>query len=345
MTTQMRLGQQLTFIGIVQIATGTSSGGSTSSTDSVFVFATPDIKIGSTYSADSVSPHGSYYTDLGTTSLRWKNLYLGGSGAGVATINANAGLILREASDYIITTNNSDSNNSPIEIGTASADVSKDRLLHLNTRNAYATGSNAQVASMASYGVIFSNNTNCAGIGGDSITFADTIINSVHLGTSKGRTSSNSYEVTAGGQLAVRGVADDGTSQYDNSDWITSQDLLRTSDALSTAITTLPWTATASGGDVVQVKAFIMGTDISDATLVYSGEIMGVYSISGTSSSLTVTEIGTPILNAVSSFVGTQPDCEMNADGDNVYVQVQGVATNTIQWLCSYSYHRLINVY
>lgn len=328
--------------GIVQISTGTSSGG-TSSTNSIFTFDTPDIKIGATYSADSLSPRSGYYTDLGSTSLRWKDLYLGGQASGAATINVNQGLVLREATDYIITTNNISSNNSPIEIGTTSADVDKNRLLHLNSRNVYGTGSNSQVVSMASHGVIFSNNINCAAIGSDSSEFGNTVENVVQLGVTQNRVNEVSNQVIAGGELAIRGVQDDGTTQYNKSDWITSQDLLRTTNALSTAITTIPWSSTASGGDVIQVKAHIIGTDIADASLVYSSEIMGVYSISGTASGLIVTEIGTPILNAVSTF--TDVDCEMSADNDNVYVQVQGVASNTIQWLCSYSYHRLINVY
>lgn len=331
--------------GIIQIATGTSSGASGTATPAVFVFNTPNIEIGSTYSADAVTPRSGYYTDLGDATLRWKDLYLGGSTNGNGTINANAGLLLREATDYIITTNAVDSNNSPIEIGDSSSNISKDRNMWLNTRGAYATGSNTYITTVSAYGVTVSNNNYCVAVGGTDYEFDNGVDNVVHLGSSKNRSNSTSNEVIVGDQLSVRGVEDDGTTQYNKSEWITSQELLRTSTGNTTTIVNLPWTATASGGDVIQVKAYIIGTDIQDATTVYSAEIMGAYSISGTASSLTVTEIGVPVLNAQSSWTGTQPDCEMAADGNGVYVQVTGIASNTIQWLCSYSYHRLINVY
>lgn len=325
--------------GVVQIATGTSSG-STASGD-IWSFDTPDIVIGSTYSADSVSPYSGYYTDLGTSALRWKNIYLGGSGTGYATINTNAGLNLTDATDGIISTNGAITGNHPIELNVDSSNSNKDRVLWLNTRRGSATGSTNYLSALNCDTVVFSNNSKCFAVAGTTITFDDSVSNVVHLGVSKGKTNYNSEEIIVGGQLAVRGVTDDGTTQYNKSDWTTSQSLLRTSDALTTSIVTIPWSSTASGGDVIQVKAYIMGTDIADATKVYSSEIMGCYSID---SSLALTEVGTPILDAISSYVGTQPDCEISSDGDGVYVQVTGVGTDTIQWLCSYSYHRLINV-
>jgi hypothetical protein len=144
-----------------------------------------------------------------------------------------------------------------------------------------------------------------------------------------------------GGSHAVKGMADDGSTQYNQSEWITTQSLLRTSNATTTDLITIPWTSTASGGDVLQVKAYIIGTDIADATKVYSAEMMGCYSIDG---SLTITEIGTPILNAISSWPSGQPDVEMFADSNGFYLKATGLGATTIQWLCSYSYHKLINV-
>lgn len=330
--------------GIIQIATGTSSG-STASSEAVFVFNSPNIEIASTYSVDAVTPRSGYFTDLGDSTLRWKNLYLGGAANGLSTINVNGGLYITEATDSILVTNNIASNNAPIEIGLTSSNVTKDRPLYLNGRANTSSGSTNYITSLSTNTVSFTNNSYVVAMGGSSITFDDGVSNTIHLGVAKGKTNYNSEEVIAGGQLAVRGVEDDGTTQYSRSDWTISQALLRTSNANTTTIVSLPWTATASGGDVVQVKAYIIGTDISDASLVYSAEIMGAYSITGTASSLTVTEIGVPVLNAQSSWSGDQPDCEMAADANGVYVQVTGLGSNTIQWLCSYSYHKLINVY
>lgn len=330
--------------GIIQIATGTSSG-STASSSGVFVYNAPNIEIGSTYSADAFTPRSGYYTDMGSSSLRWKNLYLGGASNGLTTINVNGGLYITEATDSILVTNNIASNNAPIEIGLTSSNVNKDRPLYLNGRANTSSGSTNYITTLSTNTVSFSNCSYVVAMAGSSITFDDSVTNVVHLGVAKGKTNYNSEEVIAGGQLAVRGVEDDGSTQYNRSDWTTTQALLRTSNANTTTIATIPWTATASGGDVVQVKGYLIGTDIADASLVYSAEIMGCYSITGTASSLTVTEIGVPVLHAQSNWSGDQPDCEMAADASGVYIQVSGIAATTIQWLCSYSYHKLINVY
>ena len=54
--------------------------------------------------------------------------------------------------------------------------------------------------------------------------------------------------------------------------------------------------------------------------------------------------IGTPIKNEVSSWIGTQPEIEFDCDVSGIYLKAKGVGTANIQWLCSYSYHRLIGV-
>ena len=330
--------------GIVQLATGTSSGG-TSSASAIFVFNSPDIQIGSTYSADSLSPRSGYYTDLGTSTYRWKNIYLGGAANNLTTIDTNTGLYLKTISDGILTTDGAASSNAPIEIHTSSSNANKDRPLFLNTRFGSANGSTNYITSISGNTVTFTNNAYVIAGAGTTIAFDDSVSYATHFGRGLGRSVyENDMHVVAGKQ-AVKGMADDGSGQYNKSEWITTQQLLRTSNALTTDIVTIPWSSTASGGDVIQVKGYIVGTDIADARKVYSAEVMGCYSISGTASSLTITEVGVPILNALSSWSGTQPDIEMTADSDGVYVKVTGIAATTIQWLCSYSYHRLINVY
>lgn len=327
--------------GIIQIATGTSSTGTTSSA-AVFVYNSPNIEIGSTYSAAAVTPRSGYYTDLGSSTLRWKDLYLGGSSGGTTTINVNSGLNLKESTNGILTTNGMVNDNSPIGIHSTSQNTTKNRGLHLNSRSTTFVGAgNIESTFISTVSASMSNCSSSVVIGGQNVKIADSLNAVVHLGVGYDKFDYETETIYAGKKLAIRGVADDGSTQYDRSDWTTGQELLRTSDALTSNILTIPWTSTTSGGDVIQVKAYIIASDISDASLVYSAEIMGAYSIDG---SLQVTEVGTPILNALSSYTGDQPDCEMSADGNNVYVKVTGVGTDTIQWLCSYSYHRLINV-
>ena len=57
--------------GIIQLATGTSSSGSTSSTAGLWDYTGTAIRIGSTYSITDVSPRSGYFTDLGSTTLPW----------------------------------------------------------------------------------------------------------------------------------------------------------------------------------------------------------------------------------------------------------------------------------
>ena len=324
--------------GIVQLSTATSSG---TSAPSVFIYNAPNIQIGSTYSADAIVPTGTYYTDLGSSSLRFKDLYLGGSGTTYTTINTNGGLLLRESTNSILSTNGISATNAPIEIHTSSSNVNKDRPLHLNSRYASVSGSSNYVTTIASYNAYLTNNAHAVVIGAREVTLNDGVSDITHIGRGYSKTNYESDQVVTGGSLAVRGIDDDGSTQYDRSDWITSQARLRTTNALITDIVTIPWTATASGGEILQYKAYVIGTDIADASLVYSCEISGVYSIDG---SLVSYEIGTPVVMEWSSFSGTQPTVELASDGDGAYIKVKGTSGNTIQWLCSYSYHRLINV-
>jgi hypothetical protein len=326
--------------GIVQIATGTSSGG-TSSASQVFVFNSPNIQIGSTYSADAIIPRSGYYTDLGSTSLRFKNLYLGGAGGGQTTIDTNIGVYLKTSTDGILTSDGVASGNAPIEIHTNSSNANKDRPLFLNVRSGQTTGSTNYITAASAQTVSFSNNSFVFAAAGTSITFDDSISYSTHLGRGLTRPVYENDMHVVSGKSAVKGMADDGTGQYDKSEWITTQALLRTTDANMTDIVNLPWTGTASGGNVIQVKAYIVGTVIDDASKIYSAEVMGCYSIDA---SFNAYEIGTPISNVVSSWTGTQPDCEMDGDSSGFYIKVKGVGTETIQWLCSYSYHKLINI-
>jgi hypothetical protein len=326
--------------GIVQLSTG-STGSSAGS--GILVFNSPNIQIAATYSANSLSPNGTYYTDLGTTSNRWKDLLLGGSSTTIGTINSAGGLVIRETTDYIMSTNAAVSSNAPIEID-GSSNVNKDRTLNLNSRSVTNTGSTNYNTTIASQTVSMTNNSKAVVIAGSNVTLLDGISNVVHLGKGYSKTSYESDQVTVGGSLAVRGTDDDGSTQYYLSDWTTKQSRLRTSNALMNDLATISWSDPVSGGDVIQIKAHVVASDIYNATLVYSAEISGVYSIDA---GLTLSEIGTPIVLEWDSFVQNGyaiPTVEIGSDGDGVYVKAQGNSTSTIQWLCTYSYHRLVNV-
>lgn len=324
--------------GIVQLTTGSTNSTAGSN---ILIFNSPNIQIASTYSASSLSPNGTYYTDLGASSIRWKDLYIGGSSTTVGTINANGSLVIKEASKNILTTNGAVNADTPIEIDGNSTNT-KTRTLALNSKGVTASGTMYYNTTISSQNVIYSNNVTSAAIGATDVTFDSGLSNVVHLGRGYNRTNKSSDQVVVGGSLAIRGTADDTSTQYNQSDWVTKQSKLRTSNALMTDLATIPWSSTASGGDIVQVKAHVLASHIADATLVYSAEISGVYSLDA---GLVQHEIGIPIVSEWCSFSsGYEPTVEIGSDATGVRIKAQGNGSNTIQWLCTYSYHRLINV-
>lgn len=327
--------------GIIQLATGTSSTGTTSSIANVFQFNSPNIQIGTTYSADSVSPRSGYYTDLGTSTLRWKDLYLGGSSTTNTTINTNGGLWLKQSTDSILVTNNVSSTNAPIEISATSSTTTKNRGLFLNSKSSSILGSPEQNSVISSYNVTVNTGKQIVSLGGADTQFASSLTHSVVIGYGYGKTQSRSLDVVAGGGLSVRGISDDGTTQYSDSDWITRQAKLRTTNANVTNIVSIPWSATASGGSVVQMKAYVVASDINDPGLIYSSEITGVYSINDNN---VVYEIGIPVVSEWSTWSNNLITTEMGADTTGAYVKVKGDGSSTMQWLCTYSYHRIINI-
>jgi len=326
--------------GIIPVATGATTSGTGAN---ILVFNSPNINIGTTYSANSLSPNGVYYTDLGTTSNRWKDLYLGGSGTSKALIDVNQGVAMSDTTGGILVTNNTSASGAAIEIDTSS-NINKARVLNLNSRVVTNSGSTNYNVTIASQTVSMTNNSKAVVIAGSNVTLQDGITDVVHLGKGYSKTNNQSEQVVVGGSLAVRGVDDDGSTQYITSDWTTKQSRLRTSNALMNDLATIAWYDAGLGGEVIQVKAHVLATDIYNPTLVYSAEISGVYSIND---SLSLFEIGTPIVLEWDSFVQNGyviPTVEIGSDGTGVYVKAQGNSTSTIQWLCTYSYHRLVNV-
>ena len=324
--------------GIVQIGTSASTSSATGS--NVWVFNTPNIAISSTYSIDAVTPRSGYFTDLGTSTLRWKNLFLGGASNGFTTINTNSGLHITEATDSILVTNNVASNNAPIQIyGTASS-TSKSRPLHLNSTTAAILGSSPNSVTIGSRNITINSggHTNIA-VGASDTTFSAGLTSSIMIGSGNGKTNRFSKQVVVGEKFAVRGISDDGSGQYADADWKIEQSKLRTTDALTYNLATIAWFDPAGGGDLVQVEARILCSSIDDPTLVYSANIRGVFSFNG---SLVATQIGTPYIDEWNTFAATAPTCELAADATGLRVKVTGKAATTIQWLCSYQYHRLV---
>jgi len=321
--------------GIVKLATATSSTGAAQ----VWSYNSPNIVIGSTYSAAAITRNSSSYTDLGSSSLRFKDVYLGDSASGNSTINVNAGLWLKEATDSILVTNNVSATNAPIEID-GSSNTNKDRVLNLNSRYVTNSGSTNYNVSIASQTVSMTNNSKAVVIAGSDVTLTDGISNIVHLGKGYSKADLEDDQVVIGGSSAVRGTSDDGSNLYNNSDWITKQARITTTDATTVDLVSIPWYSTSLYGELIQVKTHIIATSIDDASIAYSSEITGVYSVN---ESGLLTEVGLPVLN---QWIVPGLSCltEMASDASGVYVKVKGDASYTMKWLATYSYHRLINI-
>ena len=321
--------------GIVQIATGTSSGGSTSSVAQPWTFTAPNISISSTYSADAILPRSGYYTDLGSTSLRWKDLYLGGSSTGYTTINTNGGLILKDSANNILTTNNAVSSNASFEIYGTSSNILKDRALHINSRNAKILGTSEGNVTIGSNDITMTNSKNVVAIGARDMTFSTGITSSVMIGYGYGKNLITSNTVAVGGQLNVRGISDDGTFIYVDSDWKTSQNRLTTTNATTTTISQIAVVL----GDLTQIRAFIIGGNPNGAGPWFAAEVSatGYYPESGTASIL-----GTPTIEYWRS--DSTLEAAVTIDNSAIYIKVKGKAGTTLNWLSTYSYHRMVNL-
>ena len=325
--------------GIIQLATATSSESS-----SPWSFVDPDVQLISS-TVSSVKPTGTL-TDLGTSTNPWNNLYLGSDTTQTTNIGIAGSFVLYDGIDAVITSAAAIGSGTPINIWGDSNNFNKSRPLFLNTKRSKINDSVNQVVVVSSSDVIVGTSSTNIFVAGDSVDIAEGLSNGVHLGYGYGKTNLNSNEVVVG-NLAVRGITDDGSGQYGSSDWITNQSRTLTNSATTTDLAFIPWKDQINWGEVVQIKAYVLGTDITDVTKIYSCEIMGVCSVDNTG---TASMISSPIVSEVSTFSLDPADFELPfvdifADNLGAYIKLTGPATRTVKWLCSFSYHQLIKIY
>lgn len=328
--------------GIVRLATYTASAGINTE---LWSYSSPDMLISSTNSVDSIAPDPTYYTDLGNYNNPWKDLFLGGNLSLPANISANNGLAISETGGAILTSGAAISSRAPIIIYKDSNTFGKTRPLFLNSK--YSTiNSGSEIVVAASNGVIVGSYSANVFVAGVDVNIGESSVNSIHLGNGYSKVNVESNRVVVG-NLAVRGITDDGTTQYSDSDWVTNQSRLRTSDSLVYDLSTINWLE----GTTIQVKAFVIGTNISNPSEVYTCEIMGCFSnemnpIFGQPP--IIHKIGTPIVGEINTmpaaYSGDVPIVDMEADASGVYIKLIGPSSITAQWLCTYSHHRIINI-
>jgi hypothetical protein len=322
--------------GIVEISTTTQSS-STASVGLWVINNSNELQIGTTYSPTAIVPGVGYFTDLGSSSLRFKDLFLGGSTDGFTTININNGFTIRDSSDFLLTTVSGGSNMAAVVIATQSSNITKGSPLHLNSQSCSINNTGGERVIIASELSEINNSFRTVIIGGYDVTIATASNSVVYCGGGQGREYDYINSLGVGGTFVLRGVEDDGSGNYNRSEIIQGQTRLTTSNALETPIFSYSWDGTY--GEVMQIKAMVMGVDVSDSSLVYSTEIL----LTGSYLTASAIMIGDPIIGEVSTF-GDEVLVTGYVDNNDLEIHVKGSGSNTIQWLCSYKYHRIINI-
>ena len=316
--------------GIVEVGSGSTS----SSTDTLWQFNTNSIQVGATYSPVAIVRNTNSFVDLGSGDLRFKDLYLGGSTEAFSVININNGFTIRNTTDSLITTVNGGTNGAPITMAPNSSTAFKVTPLHLASRQSSMADNGYQRAIVASDGSSMLNSSNTAIVAGKDVSLTEDANQVLYVGQGQERDFTKSNALAVGGELVIRGVADDGTTCYNQSDLIKGQLRLTTVDALTTDLFTYTWPQKS----VIQLKAKVLGMAIDDVSLIYSNEIF----VTAYTDDADGFIVGEPIIKEVSTFTD---DVELSADADvNTFtLKVKGSSANNIQWLCDYEYQVLLN--
>lgn len=322
--------------GIVQIATATGSGG-TASPGLWVINGSNELQIGSTYTPGAIVRGSGYFTDLGSTSLRFKDLYLGGSSDGFTTVNVNTGFTIRNASDWYITSVSSGTNRASIVFATASSTAGKTRPLHIQSQTSNIENFGESRVIMASLLSTIQGSSRTAVIAARDVIMSTASSNAAFIGNGKDREFDSADALGVGGRLFLRGVDSDNTiDYYAKSDRVFGQEKLVTSNALTTPIFSHTWDQDC--GEVFSGEWHITGVDVSNADRVYSVKLLWTGSFNGLGHS-----IGDPIVQEVSTM-NSGVLADINVDNLGFDINVTGESTTTIKWLCSYEYHRIINV-
>jgi len=319
--------------GIVEVGNGSTS----SISSQIWSFVNDQVQIGTTYSPEAIVRNANSFVDLGDSSLRFKDIYLGGSNDGLSIINVNGGFTIRDINDDIITTNSAGTNLASITMATASSTVSKVRPLHISSRNTQLLGENINSTIIGSRDSKIYESINTNILSGNGVVIGTASENVTYIGESYSRDFSGRNSLVVGGELYIRGVDDDTSEHYNDSDLVKGQSRLTTSNALTTPIFTYEFNSNSGG--VVQLKAKVIGMDINNPANCYSVEIitMGYKDSNGTSI------VDDPIITEINNF---DPSIEVYAyadAGNDIEISVKGTS-DTIQWLCSYEYHSMKNL-
>lgn len=340
--------------GIVQLATATAS----SAGSNVWIYSGTEVQIGSSFSAATAITKASTATqsvDLGTTSKRFGNVYLGDNNLNKAVIDTKEQLTIKSnagnhflTAGYLITTEDS-----AIHIGTQSQTVPKGQGLFLNTMAATMSNGGYNRTVISSENVIIDDCESCVAINAYNVQLGDTnegtLGAATHIGPGYNKKNIAGSRTTVGGSFAVRSL-DSGTlggnSQpiYADSDWITEQRKIQTTNALSTSIMTMQWLP----GDAIQMKAWVMGVNRDDGT-VYSAELLGTGIHNGIGFSKMIGDVYVFEQSDFGATYSIPPndiaESTITCDDNNFYIKVKGHSSSAVDWICTYSYHKMQNLF
>jgi hypothetical protein len=339
--------------GIIELAVATQS----SSGDQIWIISGQDILVGASYSnATSVSKAtGATSVSLGKSDNRWSGLFLGGNPDLKGTINTSDAIEIRDnagnrflTAGYLVT-----SEDSAIHIGTQSQTVAKEQGLFLNSMFGTMSNGGYNRVMIGSSNVIMDDAEGAVSIAAFDVQIGDSNVGTIngvtHIGPGYFKKNLVSLRTTVGGSFAVRtldGGTLGGNSQpiYADSDWVIQQEKIQTLNALSTPIVTYGWTA----GEAIQMKARVMGINRDDGN-VYSAEIFGTGIHNGDGFAQM---IGDPIILEQSNFGGTASippydlaEATIECDDTNFYVKVKGHSASPVEWICTYSYQKMSNLF
>ena len=111
--------------GIIQLAVATSS-----SDTSPWIFSDPDVQLISS-TVSSIKPTG-IYTDLGTSTNPWNNLYLGSDALSPTNISVAGSFTLYDGSGSVLTSGSAIDSSAPINVWSDSNNFNKTKPLFLN---------------------------------------------------------------------------------------------------------------------------------------------------------------------------------------------------------------------
>lgn len=321
--------------GIVQVAIGAGEGATASA--QLWSYTNDTVQVGATFAPTAIVRNTNSFVDLGSSTLRFKDVYLGGSSDSFSVININNGFTIRNLNDSLITTVNAGTNGAVVTMAPNTSTAFKVQPIHISSRQSNMADNGYQRVIMATDGGSMANISNSAIVAGKDVTLTATANQVLYVGQGQERDFTKSNSLAVGGELVIVGVADDGTTCYNQSELIKGQVRITTVDALVNDLFTYTWPQKS----VIQLKAKVLGMAIDDITLIYSNEIFVTAYTDDNDGFI----VGEPIIKEVSTFDSVGEEVELTADADqNTFtLKVKGAAQNNIQWLCDYEYQVLLN--